>query len=216
MSADRFEHDDAAYVLNLLGEDDRRHFEAHLTTCDACRARVQNLTGVATLLGELETDDVPAAVAPPEPIPETTLPALLRRVRNARRRRYGLAAAAAAAVVAALVVALWPAAAPAPSERMVAVSATPLTATATLTPAGDGTRVTLACHEAAAAGYRGGAGTYLLTVVDAAGVRHELGRWSIKPGTDISYSSSIALPRSQLRELLITTSRQRPLLSLEL
>ena len=111
------------------------------------------LGGTATLLGELDEADLEALADPGEPIPETTLPALLRRVRAARRRRFGLVAAAAAAVVAALVVALWPAPASAPSQRMVAVSASPLTATATLTAADGGTRITLACHEAGAAGY---------------------------------------------------------------
>lgn len=56
--------DDAAgaYVLGALPEDERRGFEAHLATCEACRLEVDELSGAADALPV----SAPAMVPPPE------------------------------------------------------------------------------------------------------------------------------------------------------
>jgi anti-sigma-K factor RskA len=56
--------DDAAgaYVLGALPEDERRGFEAHLSTCESCRAEVVELAGAADALPV----SAPAMLPPPE------------------------------------------------------------------------------------------------------------------------------------------------------
>jgi anti-sigma factor RsiW len=51
---------DAAYVLGSLSSDDRREFEAHLSTCQSCRDAVSELSGMPALLSRLDRDDVTA------------------------------------------------------------------------------------------------------------------------------------------------------------
>jgi anti-sigma-K factor RskA len=217
-TTDRFQHDDAPYVLGLLGTEERRRFEAHLTGCADCRASVDQLTGTAALLAELDVGDVDAVSAGPEPVPDTTLAIILRRVQAKRRRRLGVLAGIAAACLAAIAVTLSPAVTgPADTAHpMAAVSSTPLTATATLTTDDNGTRITLACHYAKSAGYPVTAGTYLLTVVDTSGTTHDLGSWTIRPGADTRFSSGVALPRSQIRRVLVTNTQHRAVLTLTL
>jgi anti-sigma-K factor RskA len=70
-----------AYVLGALPEDERRGFEAHLATCDACRAEVDELGGAA--------DALPAAA--PAMIPP---PALKARIMAEVEREAALLAAA--------------------------------------------------------------------------------------------------------------------------
>jgi anti-sigma-K factor RskA len=55
--------DDAAgaYVLGALPEDERRGFEAHLSSCESCRAEVDELAGAADALPV----SAPAMVPPP-------------------------------------------------------------------------------------------------------------------------------------------------------
>lgn len=50
-----------AYVLGALPDDERRGFEAHLATCEACRAEVDELGGAADVLPV----SAPAMVPPP-------------------------------------------------------------------------------------------------------------------------------------------------------
>jgi anti-sigma-K factor RskA len=56
--------DDAAgaYLLGALPDDERRGFEAHLSTCEACRAEVNELAGAADALPV----SAPAMIPPPE------------------------------------------------------------------------------------------------------------------------------------------------------
>ncbi|WP_454042118.1 anti-sigma factor family protein [Cellulosimicrobium sp. Marseille-Q8652] len=109
---------DAAYVLGALGPHDRRAFEQHLTTCDACRGAVTDLAGMPGLLGMLTPEHATALVegepsdqgsgarlAPEEvaasrrghdPVPIATLAA---GARHRRARRRGLLVAAGVALV---------------------------------------------------------------------------------------------------------------------
>jgi hypothetical protein len=98
-----FSHLDGAYVLGSLSPSERRDFEEHLTTCDACCRGVREVAGLPGLMARVDRsvleheDDV-------APLPATLLPSLVREVRRRRRRTVlavaGTAAAAAAAVVA--------------------------------------------------------------------------------------------------------------------
>jgi len=51
-----------AYVLGALPDEERRGFEAHLATCEACRAEVDELGGAADVLPV----SAPAMAPPPE------------------------------------------------------------------------------------------------------------------------------------------------------
>jgi hypothetical protein len=89
------EHTDlGAYALGLLEDRDKAAFEAHLASCDACRAELSTLAPVATLLKGMEPVVVPGDAAPPVDL-------LHRRAAASRRRRlrYVLASAAACVVL---------------------------------------------------------------------------------------------------------------------
>lgn len=57
---DRYSTWDAAYVLGSLSSEERREYEAHLTTCPQCRAGVAELSGMPALLSLIDLDDVRA------------------------------------------------------------------------------------------------------------------------------------------------------------
>lgn len=212
-----FEHDDAAYVLDALSAAEREAFEAHLATCAACTRRVNALAATSTLL----TDITAADLAEPEPGPEpdTLLPGLLRRVASARRHqrwlRNGLGGLAAACLVA-LAVMVWPTSHPAhqPVPRaMSALRASPVHATAALIERKWGTQIELDCRYS---GY-GDASTrltYGLQIVDRSGVTHDLGTWTLQPGSDTTFTSGTALPRDQISSLQITPPNGTPILQL--
>ena len=99
------EHEDGAYVLGALSPEDRVAFERHLPGCPECAQSVRELAGLPGLLAR-----VPIEILDPEklpmPVPDTLLPALVRRVRRSQRRRTwvtgGLVAAAAAIAIGAV------------------------------------------------------------------------------------------------------------------
>lgn len=93
----------AAYALGALSERERADFEAHLPTCEECRAELRSFGEVAGLLAHA----APAAT-PPASLRERVA-AEARRVRPIVVRRRGVPAswlAAAAAVVVAVAAAL--------------------------------------------------------------------------------------------------------------
>ncbi|MGH8838370.1 MAG: anti-sigma factor [Jiangellaceae bacterium] len=61
-----------AYALDALDEGERRLFEAHLETCDECRAEVAELTATAAYLG------VASAVPPPPALRDQVLAEIAR------------------------------------------------------------------------------------------------------------------------------------------
>jgi hypothetical protein len=101
------DHEDGAYVLGALSPEDRVAFERHLPTCPECAQSVREMAGLPGLLAR-----VPVEILDPDqlpmPVPETLLPALVRRVRRSQRRRTwitgGLVAAAATIAIGAVAV----------------------------------------------------------------------------------------------------------------
>lgn len=93
----------AAYVLGALEPAERSAFEAHLPSCERCRAESTEFAGLPGLLGRLSAADA-AAVSTPEPADdEAALNRLLAHVaarRRARRRRNLLSVAAAVVLLA--------------------------------------------------------------------------------------------------------------------
>jgi anti-sigma-K factor RskA len=103
-----------AYAVDALDDIERAAFERHLTECAECRAEVASLREAASLLGETEATEPPAAlrdrvlagISTVRPLPPAVEPPAPRR--HGRRLRLA-SLAAAAAVIAALGVggAVW-------------------------------------------------------------------------------------------------------------
>jgi predicted anti-sigma-YlaC factor YlaD len=85
-----------AYVLDLLEDQDKAAFEAHLATCESCSAELGTLSPVASMLRGLEPVEAPEdAGAPPVDL-------LRRRAAASRRRTRWQAAVGVAACIGAL------------------------------------------------------------------------------------------------------------------
>lgn len=217
-TVDQFEHDDAAYVLNMLSESERTLFETHLATCSACAGRVNALAATSALLADITAADL----ADPVREPDTLLPGLLRRAAAARRRQRwlvnGLGGLAAACLIA-IAVAVWPTShasqpshEPAP-QAMSALTASPVHATAAVTDRTWGTQISLDCRYTG----HGNASTrltYALQITDRTGITHDLGTWTLQPGTDTIFTSGTALPRGQIGSIEITRPNGTPILHL--
>jgi Putative zinc-finger len=222
---DPFEYDDAAYVLGALSTDERERFEAHLTDCAACTARVQEIADVPALLAALSPADLaalaePAAVDPVEPVPDIVLPRLLKEVAARRwRQRWlvgGLAAAVAACLLA-LTVTLWPAqstssGSPSAERSFSAVVASPVRASATLTAKAWGTAIAVHCHYLP--GTPPSPYSYDMWIADRSGHRERVGSWRLPTDSDISFVTGTALQPAQISTIDITVSDGEPILRL--
>jgi putative zinc finger protein len=131
------DHEDGAYVLGALSPEDRVAFERHLPGCPECAQSVRELAGLPGLLAR-----VPVEILDPDklpmPVPETLLPALVRRVRQSQRRRTwitgGLVAAAATIAIGGVSVATLGGGDDDPPPSAAPTVANTVTATATVTP----------------------------------------------------------------------------------
>ncbi|HEX3336354.1 MAG TPA: zf-HC2 domain-containing protein [Jatrophihabitans sp.] len=219
MTVDRFAHYDGAYVLNALDDQDRAEFEAHLVTCDECRARVAEVGPTAARLAGLSPADVEGEAASAGPIPDTLLPGLFRRAERERARRRlvsGSIAAVAAACLITLVAIVWPASpssTPPRGQALTAVRPSPVTATAALVSKRWGTEIDVSCRYSEAVG---GGIPYELRVVDTAGQSHSAGSWTLAPGPAITFKGGTDVPRAQIARVLITSSNGTPILQLTL
>jgi len=161
LDGDRYVTWDAAYVLGSLTSNERREYEAHLETCERCRAVVGEISGIPALLAMLDLEDVRAL---DEEAPETpplrpeVLDSVLDKVRWRRRRsRWMMSAAvgvAAALLAVGVVIAIRPEIvglenlSPPPTTQaldMTKVSQTPINASISMTGYGWGTRIDMAC-----------------------------------------------------------------------
>lgn len=218
MTADRFRHDDAAYVLGVLAADERAAFEAHLETCAECRARVADARLAAGLLRELTVADADDAGIDPGPIPETLLPGLLRRAGRERAHRrwlVGSLAAVAAACAIALAVVLWPAGSgPAPTALPFhQVRPSPVSATATFVAKSWGTEIDLRCHYAENVERWE---PYRLIVIDTSGAKHDAGSWTLVPGKEVAFTGGTAVRQSDIARVQIALPDGSPILQLRL
>jgi hypothetical protein len=90
----------AAYVLGALDSEDRRTFERHLDTCEACAADVASFAPIPSLLGKADVSSVEPA--PPSILAETSSRVVdeLHALVASRARWRWTAAAAVVALVA--------------------------------------------------------------------------------------------------------------------
>lgn len=244
MSTCPYDHDDAAYVLGALSPEEHRAFEAHLATCDDCRASVRRLAGLPGLLSRVDAPDDPAATDRTwaGPAPATLLPRLLSAAasenRRSRRRVVTLLAAACLVLVAALVVPL--AVLRGPADRTpAAVGTTPASPSASALPAGTvrrileptaatvrvtaqvdvspvrwGTRFRVHC--AYGASTTPTRRTYDLVVVARDGGVEKLGSWSIGPDEQSEFEAPTASRTGDLAAVEIRTKDGRTLLRADL
>jgi hypothetical protein len=210
----KFAHDDGAYLLGALAPSDRLEYERHLAGCDDCTTAVRDLAGLPGLLGRIERS-VLEDPAQPEPVPEALLPALLREVHRARRRRtvaVGVLAAAAVAVIVALGAAVvrddatptGVAAGPETSEvvplRMAPIGEVPVTASLTLEQVSWGTRLDLTCtYDTASVDYELPAAVdYWLVVRTRDGRTEDVGSWRSVDGRTMKFSAGTAFDRREI------------------
>jgi predicted anti-sigma-YlaC factor YlaD len=227
MTPDPFAASAGAYVLGALSAEERHAFELHLRECPECRAEVHSLAGLPGLLSRVPLRDVladdPDGTSEPPP---TLLPALLDRVRRARRvRRTALVGslALAACIVAVLAVLIFPGVghgpAPAPTATPAAFAMTkvtpgPINATARVSDVPGGSKIDMDCI------YRAGAHNgwtseraYTLTVLDRYGHTHRVATWRIASG-ETSLSSALSLTRGEISVIQVRDAKDKVLLRL--
>jgi anti-sigma factor RsiW len=205
--------DTAAYVLGALPAPERPAFEEHLRECDDCERTVAELAGLPGLLSRVDPNDL----ADPPPPPDTLLPRLLRGVRRERRSRRLALSGLAASV--ALVVGLGAGAlvhqldTPQSGVAMSQLSASPLHATAAVSPAAGGTRIVLHCTYTAS-GYPG-ENAYVLVVTDRSGGTHRLATWEVGPDHLADVTASVSLAPADIASVEVRTTAGAPLLRLQ-
>lgn len=203
MSADPYREWDAAYVLGALAPGERREFEEHLATCDACRAAVGDLAGMPALLGMVPAEDLDDGRADDVPLAEVVPLAQVAAVARRRRARGRLALVGAAAALvlvggatgAAVTAATSRPAVVATDARSVVlapVGGSGVSADVTLAPVGWGTRLDWTCaYEAAELPQ----GVYELVLVGTDGERSVAATWtSTGERTASGLGASSALP----------------------
>ncbi|MGG5259198.1 anti-sigma factor family protein [Phycicoccus avicenniae] len=225
MSGDPFVHDDAAYVLGALGPVERRAFEEHLAGCADCTRRVRDIAGLPGLLATLDASAFTGPDAPP-PVPDTLLPALLRRVHRRRRRVRLLLGGAVAAAVALAVALAWSivspspapaplAAAPTPTSSMAQVDQDGLTATVGLEQVAWGTKLRIACaYRPGAWGSTDVAPSYALVVRTRDGASQQVSTWRAVPGKQTRLEAGTSATPAQIEAVdVVLTGTDRPLLT---
>lgn len=218
---------DAAYVLGSLSSAERREFEAHMQTCDRCRAAVAELSGVPALLAMLDADDVRAlddgqAHDQPDapPLRPEVLESVLAKAKWRRRRSRWLTSAAvgiaAALLAVGLVIAIRPGAiglhtgtpqVTAATYEMTKLAPTPFNATVSLSEFAWGTRIDMACTYGQWSG--GGAETpdrLGMVVVGRDGSRSEIATWLGLSGATALPSGNTAMRRQDIAAVQLVSS----------
>ncbi|MBJ7341114.1 zf-HC2 domain-containing protein [Mycolicibacterium sp.] len=218
LDVDRYATWDAAYVLGSLSSSERREFEAHLETCDRCRAAVAELSGVPALLGLLGAEDVrglEGEQSEPPPLRPEVLDSVLDRVRWRRRRSRFLTSAvvgvAAAVLAVGLVIAIRPElmglrsgdTVPAAAQmEMTKIAPTPFSATVALSGFTWGTRIDMACTYGQWSGGEGAAPSNLgMVVVGRDGSRTQVATWLGLSGATALPSGNTAMPKDQIASI---------------
>ena len=221
--ADPFEMWDAAYVLGSLDAEERRQYEAHLSSCAQCREAVAELAGMPALLALLDQDDVAALdeASPELPPPPELLDSLLAKVswRDRRRRRLSWTMAAATAAAAAVVIAALvgihprssvPSATP-PLTSPSAVTMTPVApnsidATVSLISQGSGTRIEMNCtYPNESDQHDNDVDKLAMVVVGRDGSHAQLTTWMAPPGVTVRPVGSTSMRIDQIAAVQIVS-----------
>ena len=214
---------DAAYVLGSLSSAERREYEAHLQTCDRCRAAVAELSGMPALLGLLGEDDVrglDGELSEPPPLRDEVLASVLDKVRWRRRRSRWLTTMSVAVAAALLAVGLVVAVRPelmglrsgeteqaAAQLEMTKLAATPFSATVGLSSYAWGTRVDMACTYGEWSGTSDGPPSNLgMVVVGRDGSRTQVATWLGLPGATALPSGNTPMPKEKIAKVQLVSA----------
>lgn len=226
------EHEDGAYVLGALSPEDRVAFERHLPGCDTCALSVRQLAGLPGLLARVPVEILDPE-QPPVPVPETLLPALVRRARRTQRRRAwitgGLAAAAAVVALGAVGVATLggdddpgtaaPSSGPttATPTLMTPVGNEPISGWLSLTQVGWGTRLDLECSYAEDSNaYQDPSwSTYTMFVTTADGHTEQVASWKALPGGTMRLAAATAADVDDITDVEVRTAAGDTVLELD-
>jgi hypothetical protein len=231
MSEDPFHDWDAAYVLGMLGPDDRRDFERHLATCQACSAAVAELAGMPGILGTLSRDEAVALSAeadtadaeiPPQD-PELVTRLAVAAGRRRQRVRIATAVAGVAAAAALLVggFAVGNALDASPSQpatvAMAQVRPGIMTADISVSKKSWGTRFDWSCHYLNTDAWNGTNPRYELVATGKDGTKTVVASWTASSSKATALAASSSVPTSSIRtvEIRVVGSAQ-PLTTLNL
>lgn len=230
-----FEHDAGSYVLGALSPEDRVAFERHLADCDGCAREVREFAGLPGLLARIPVEVIDPAELP-LPVPDTLLPAVVRRIRRSQRRRTwvasGLVAAAAVVALGAVGVAVTRGSDPTPEASPPAATSStaapvPLLPVGTqsvsgwvsLTQVGWGTRVDLTCSYSgtgAGGAYHDSADpTYTMYVTKTDGTTEQVATWKGLPGKTMHLAAATAAARADITNVVVEAADGHPVLELE-
>jgi hypothetical protein len=229
------EHEDGAYVLGALSPEDRVAFERHLPGCPACAEAVRELAGLPGLLARVPVETLDPEQLP-TPVPDTLLPALVRRARRSRRRRMwisgGLVAAAAAVAIGVVGVSTLgdneaspeaqPSAGPTTAAPlpMLPVGAETISGWVSLTPVGWGTRLDLTCsysdEDAQGHPYRDDAApVYVMLVTRTDGTTEQVASWKGLPGKTMHLAAATAADAKDVVSVEVRSSTGATVLELD-
>lgn len=191
------------YVLGGLSPEDRRAFEIHLMTCDACRDEVLLHASLPGLLRRQAAMPAP----PPTPGPDT-LPRLLEAVardRTRRRRRTLVGALVAAAVVVVALVAavrghggsVTPPPAPAAVVQLAPSGGSSAAGEGLLIAKLWGTEIELSANALP------GTGPFRLVVISAEGTSQLAATWGPTPGGAAHVTGATSLKPSDIAEVRV-------------
>ena len=205
--------------------------------CPDCAQSVRELAGIPGLLARVPVEIVDPDQLP-SPVPDTLLPALVRRVRRTERRRTwltaGLVGVAAAVAVAAIGFATLvatttrrrrhrhPRRRRPPHRRprrrsMRPVGDEPISGWLSLTEVGWGTRLDLTCSYAAEShDYADPSwSTYTMFVRTADGAVEQVASWKALPGKTMHLAAATAADRDDIVPVEVRTSAGEPVLELD-
>jgi len=223
---------DAAYVLGSLSSAERREYEAHLETCDRCRAAVAELSGMPALLSLLDVDDVRGLEAeqPIPPLRPEVLESVLDKVRWRRRRSRWLTSVAVGLAAALLAVGLVIAVRPGivglqsgteqataqqlPMDKLVP---TPFSATIALSSFAWGTRIDMACTYGQWSGAAAPPSNLGMVVVGRDGSHTQIATWLGMSGATALPSGNTPVQKSEIAAVqLVSTDNGKVLLERQL
>ncbi|WP_426595758.1 anti-sigma factor family protein [Cellulomonas sp. McL0617] len=210
---DQFRDWDAAFVLGALSPEDRRAYEDHLRTCDACRAAVGELAGMPGLLRMVPADEAMHGADDFAGGEVVQLAALAQSARRVRRRRFAtLVALAAALLVVGGLAGTYltrqpttppPTAGVTTTLQLEPVGAVAVTADLTLQKKGWGTRIDWSCTYPAGAWPDGDGPTYELVLVDDAGQRSVVATWTARSTAAHGLGASSSMVTEHIRRVEI-------------
>lgn len=195
-----------AYVLGALDPAERSALEQHLPTCPTCTAELSDLAGLPGLLSRLSPAEAEHAAAPP---PAQLLEVMLGRARRRRHRLRLLASAAAAVAVIGLGTGLGLAATHGSSQQAVlAATAGPVDAHATLRAGPAGTAIDLHLSGVPASTRC----RLIVTATDGSSI--DAGTWYANYDGQAGVHETAALNRTDVSSLRIETLTGHPLITI--